>query len=235
MFSPNYSSIFKEKELKNDEVPLKSIKSKLIFCQGNFLSSFKDNEMLIHQKAGVHTYNYLPGRPVKDVMFNGIENLFNQSGQQWSTTPINADIRVDVNFKSMYCADFNIIIGYDAITSIIAKVDFYSVKKDSLIYSQEYQGVNTNIYWPQEGLVIVSTGKDNVWRIESGDPHLLRYGKAENTTYYTKKIPFSAGLNSTLLYESVDYSFVNLMSKIGKDPNLKKALEKYLSIIGKKE
>ena len=212
MFAPDYDSIYNDDDLENNLVPLKNMKTKLIFCQGKFSTIYKDNQVLTHQKIGIHTYNYLPGTPVKDVIFNGLGNLFTQSGQQWNTTQNNSDIRVDVNFKSLHCADFNEIIGYNAKTDIIAKIDFYSVKKDSLIYSNEYIGLNSNTY--KKGLIIDDR---------------LRNRDGENLTVYSSKIPFSPGLNCNLLYESVNFSFVNLMFKIGKDPYLKKALENYSS------
>jgi hypothetical protein len=232
MFSPNYGSLSKESELKQDENLLKNIDPKLTFCQGKFSSSYKDNEALTHQKLGIHTWNYFAGKPIDKVFYTGLENLFIKSGHQWSTTPQFGNIRVDVKFLSLSCADFDVIVGYDAITSITAKIDFYDVKNNSLIYSNEYTGKNTNIYGnPDNPHLAIVTDNGRSYKTETKTQDIsLRYGDAENKTFHKgKDIYLNTNLNSTLLYESVDFSLVNLLSKIGKDPGLKKALENHSS------
>ena len=230
-FTPNYSELYNTRDYKATDNKLKELKTKLMFCKGKYSSGKKDSDPLASTQLTLfHSYNFYPNRPLNEILFEGIKNLIEKSGHLWDTTATKNDIRVDVKYLSFGIPDhYSEMIGYDAQTMISVRIEFYDNNKNILIYGNNYYGTNTNIYDPDNGLVLATTSGDGVYHVRAENVISNRYGNVENKTIHTASVPISFSANWELFYESAEFSLINLLNKVGNDSQLKNALEKFLS------
>lgn len=121
---------------------LSNVNSKQSFSNGMFEDKRVDTSKLATFKQQMHTYHLEGERPIKDVIQEGIENLINKSGHNF-TDSNNSRVIMNVNLLNIYAARNAGMFTVGADSSIQVKIDFIDSQTNDVFYSEVYNGADS--------------------------------------------------------------------------------------------
>ncbi len=130
---PNYEeSLAKENALSSVTPPIALVK-------GGFADKRADTSKLATFKQQVHTFNLYGERPLEEVIFDGLKELFSNSGHTFNVSG-SGDARVDVALLNLSASRNAGMVDVTASSSIQISLRFTNLNANNVIYSEIYNG-----------------------------------------------------------------------------------------------
>ncbi len=122
------------------EGTLSSVKTPVTLLKGSFTDKRADTSKLAMFKQQAHTFNLHADRPIGDVIFDGLKELFLNSGHKF-TDSAPADVRVDISLLNISASRNAGMVRVTASSSIQIKLSFTDME-DNVIYTEIYNGTD---------------------------------------------------------------------------------------------